>query len=47
MMIAEDDDDEGNLAGEARGEGDGETRGEAEDLGEWGLLNILKALAEK
>ena len=35
MMIHGDDFD---LAGEARGEGDGETRGEAEDLGEWGLL---------
>jgi hypothetical protein len=29
------------LAGEARGEGDGETRGEAEDLGEWGLLAVV------
>ena len=35
MMIDE------NLAGEARGEGDGETRGEAEERGECGLLNVL------
>ena len=42
-IVGEDDDDERDLAGEARGEGDGDTRGEAEDRGEWGLKNIVKA----
>ena len=38
-------DEERNLAGEARGEGDGETLGEADDLGEWGLLSMIIIIA--
>ena len=34
QLISDDDDDDDHLAGEARGEGDGETLGEAEERGE-------------
>ena len=39
------EDEARNLAGEARGEGDGETLGEADDLGEWGLLSMIIIIA--
>ena len=39
------EDEAWNLAGEARGEGDGETLGEADDLGEWGLLSMIIIIA--